>query len=130
MSLFATAKYIKQCQFREDQWRWLQRKSVDERLTMMQMVSKAVDFAMERMEAPKWVPTIGDSTAPTDEEILLEHRQNLDVVIGNKDEINFRYDGIFRPYVNGLSIPDERKASLIEAGKQITAEYLAKPING
>lgn len=121
MSQVNQPRYAKNCQFTEEEWRWLQNYSIELRLTMMDVIHRVIRDCMGRWDIPT------DAGSPfSEEEVLAEHRQNLEIVIGNTDEINFRYERIFCPYVNSLPIADERKADIIKKGGIITIEYLGK----
>lgn len=124
MSYLNKARYTKLCQFDEEEWRWLQNYSIELRLNMMDVIHRVIHDCRQRWDVPT------NSSGPfSEDEVLAEHRENLEIVIGNIDEINFRYEKIFCPYVNSLPIADERKAAILDKGKAITKEYLGKTID-
>lgn len=125
MSQFNKARYAKNCQFSEEEWRWLQNYSIELRLSMMDVIHRVINDCMQRWDIPT-----GVGSPFSEDEILAEHRENLEIVVGNADEINFRYDKIFCPYVKSLPIADERKADILEKGKMITVQYLRRSENG
>lgn len=102
----------------------MQDQSVELRISMVELISRCVDYTKEHWLAPNvahW--------NLSEDEILNEHRENLEVVKDDSVEMQLRYDKIFVPYVNSLTTSDESKQRLLHDGAKMTTEYIRRNDN-
>jgi len=121
---FSKARHQKLCSFTDEQWRWLQDISVERRASMVEIISQCVDFAKSH-----WLAPSAEKWDLSEDEILNEHRENLEVVNDDSVEMQLRYDKIFVPYINTLTISDEIKQRLLHNGMKMTQDFIRRNDN-